>query len=1217
VQKFARNCRCPSTRWKLPIHLLVTLFLVLCSIQDSSAQTTTTGGLTGVVSDPSHAIVPDAVVEIRDNSKGTVQSAKTDSYGVYRFFFLAPGRYALTVTHDGFRAESRELNVLLGPPVTVNFTLKLAGKSSTVKVTGEAPLIQAENGDVSTTMSRLQITEVPNPGNDLTYIAQTAPGAIMNTDGIGFGGAANFSILGMPGASNLFTLNGMNDNSSIEHHVNGDLIVANTNISGVLGMLLGQNEVQEATVVSNGYSGQYGAAAGSFVTYLTKSGSNAFHGNAQYYWNGSALNANDWFSNVFQLPRPLDNANQWAGSLGGPIKRDKLFFFFDTEGTLISLPSLLQIVLPSPQFETSTLSNIDTIFGSASASDSFYRQMFSLWKNTPGASAATPGDFGSRLGCYGWKDPTDPNSPDRLGVNVPCTMHFARNVNASSHDYIVSGRTDWNLSPADRLFLLVQYGNGRTPVHVDPVSPVFSAYCNQSTWQGQLSETHTLGPTAANQFLLAGTFLDRTCGVANSAKTLSTFPTEVSWFNSGIPIALLGGFDIHYLLPIATRPTTYQISDDVVKTLGRHKFALGVHLLRTDATLGGYNRFGSGLLLPLSLSAFFCGGVSPSQDPSKISPTHPCLVDQTHRATDLTLFQQAYPLSTRNRFAFYSLGLYAQEEWQARANLTVTLTLRADHQSNPVCAKNCFARFSGPFNSLSHDANQPYDSGILINQRQAFANTDSIVWSPRFSLAWQPLGVTHNTVVRGGIGIFYDQIPASLAANLAFNPPSNTFFNNSGYNLAPGEANSLSGNAANSNAVFASGYASGQSITQIKALDPNFTPPTFVNPANWMHSPQYQKWSLQAQQRFGTSTSLTIGYFGNHGLHELAQNPNANAFGFGSFPAALCTTAIVSPCADPRFGGVTEYQTNAISNYNGMVVSFEQRLTGWGGGMVQVNYTYGHALDEVSNGGLSPFTTAESIFPQDANNLRGSYGAAEYDARHSLTGNFVWEVPFKQALRGHAPDSLAKGWQVSGTILAHTGNPYTVLDPMKAGSLSANNFFGPIYSVPVAPLGPSGPCGKGAAFTVPPAPPPPVPCLPPQVLSDGSTPNPSALYVQAGCETGFNTGTLGSFPSCIGGTTVSFAQGRNRFRAPAFVNMDFAIMKNTKIPRWENGTLSVGLQFFNFFNHANFGFPDNGSSDSTFGQIFSLEQSPTSILGSTIQANVARRMIQLKAQLSF
>jgi hypothetical protein len=304
-------------------------------------------------------------------------------------------------------------------------------------------------------------------------------------------------------------------------------------------------------------------------------------------------------------------------------------------------------------------------------------------------------------------------------------------------------------------------------------------------------------------------------------------------------------------------------------------------------------------------------------------------------------------------------------------------------------------------------------------------------------------------------------------------------------------------------------------------------------------------------------------------------------------------------------------QTNAISNYNGMVVSFEQRFTRWGSGLYQVNYTYGHALDEVSNGGLSYFTSGGSIYPQDANNLRGSYGAAEYDARHSVTGSFFWEIPFKQALRGRAPDSLVKGWQISGTILSRTANPYTVLDNTKAASLNSNNFFGPIYSVPVAPLGPAGPCGKGAAI-----PASPVPCQLPQVRGDGS-PNPRALFVQTGCETGFNTGNLPGPKGPCSGPSVTFAQGRNRYRGPGFVNMDFAMMKNTKIPRWENAKLGIGFQFFNLFNHANFGFPDNWSSDSGFGQIFYLEQSPTSILGSTTQANVARRMIQLKAQLQF
>jgi len=1065
----------------------------------------------------------------------------------------------------------------------VNITLEIATESASIKVTGEAPLLQTENGDVSTTMNEQQISEVPNPGNDLTYIAQTAPGAIMNTDTIGLSYIGNVSILGMPGSSNLFTLNGMNNNN----------IQLNTNNSGAMGMMLGQNEIQETTIVSNGYSGQFGGAAGANINYLTKSGGNDFHGNAQYFWNGSALNANDWIDNAFGNPRPFDISNQWAGSLGGPVKKDKLFFFFDTEGMRLVLPTSFQVVLPSTKFESATLANIDSIFGPMSASHKFYEQIFNLYNGTLGASASTPGNFNPQdpTGCNGWEGPQV--GGEGLGTTDPCAVHFLKNVDRPASESIVSGRVDWNIGSSDRVFLLVQYDHGNRAVYVDPVSPLFNAYTNQPWWQSQLSETHTFGATAANQFLLAGTYIKQATGVANSSQTLAAFPTTLNWFVANSAFALLGGFDYMYALPSGSKTTSYQMADDFVKTRGKHKFGVGVSFLRTYWTGGGYNFSGMGQLIPHSIGAFFSGGVDPSNP-----------------KTDFTTLFQTYPAVTSNRYDFYSLGLYGQEEWHARANLTLTIALRADHQSNPICESRCFSRLSGPFSAVSHDPDQPYNEAILIHQKQAFPNTDSVVWSPRFSFAWQPLGASHNTVIRGGVGIFYDPLPGVPGTAIANNAPFFNFYSVSGFNLTPGEMNSLSQDASASNAALLRGFATGQTLAQIQAEDPNFTPPGFQTPANTMHSPQYQKWSLQAQQSFGASTSVTIGYFGNHGIHELVQNPNANASGFGAFPKVNCSSPPVPPCSDPRFGLVTEWNTDAVSNYNGMVVSFEERFTRWGSGLFQANYTYSHGLDEVSNGGLGQFAFGSSLFPQDANNLRGSYGPADYDVRHCFNADYVWEVPLKKALRGHGPDNLVKGWQISGTIFARTGLPYTVID--NSESTSIRNFLGVVYSVPVAPLVPAGPCGKGAVI-----PASPVPCLPSQTLGSNGSPNPGALFLQSGCETGFNTGNLPGPNGPCSGPSVRFAQGRNYFRSPSYVNTDFAIMKNTKIPHWDNGVLSIGFQFFNLFNHANFGYPDNVSSDGTYGQILYQEQPPTSILGSGLNANVSPRMIQLRAQLQF
>ncbi len=215
--------------------------------------------------DRTGAVVPDVDVEIKDLAKGTIQSTKSGWTGVYRFFFLLPGTYALTATHAGFQEETRTTSVPLGPPVSVNIKLSVQRVKSDITVGDEPVSARAENGDVSATMNQRQVAEVPNPGNDLTYVVQTAPGEVMITD---VQGLANFSILGMPGFSYLHTMDGMNDNDNS----------FNLSMVGPLVLLLGQNQAQETTVVATGYSGQFGGAAGGNINYVTKSGVNELHG---------------------------------------------------------------------------------------------------------------------------------------------------------------------------------------------------------------------------------------------------------------------------------------------------------------------------------------------------------------------------------------------------------------------------------------------------------------------------------------------------------------------------------------------------------------------------------------------------------------------------------------------------------------------------------------------------------------------------------------------------------------------------------------------------------------------------------------------------------------------------------------------------------------------------------------------------------------------------
>src|SRR6202162_3470261 len=239
---------------------MLSLILLVGATSQLVAQSVTSGDIVGLVTDPSGAVLANAGVTLKSQENGSTQAQSTNSRGAYRFSLLPPGRYTVSVTVAGFHKANATVVVTIGQAATVDIVLALGETTSTGEVTSDAPLLQTDNADVSTSFSEIQISQTPNPGNDLSYIAQTAPGVVQNTQG----GYGNFSAYGLPATSNLFTLNGQNENDSF----------LNLNNSGATNLLLGNNDVREATVVTNGYSGQYGTLAGANVNYVTKSGSN-------------------------------------------------------------------------------------------------------------------------------------------------------------------------------------------------------------------------------------------------------------------------------------------------------------------------------------------------------------------------------------------------------------------------------------------------------------------------------------------------------------------------------------------------------------------------------------------------------------------------------------------------------------------------------------------------------------------------------------------------------------------------------------------------------------------------------------------------------------------------------------------------------------------------------------------------------------------------------
>ncbi len=353
---------------------IAALLVFVC--QYAHAQSTTSGVVAGTVTDPAGAAVPQASVTLTNVSTNNTQQATTNADGSYRFSFIPPGTYTVSVTAKGFaNAERRGVVAIAGQPVAADVQLAVASQSQTVTVVEAPPVLQTQNADVSTSYNAESVANLPNPGGDITYIAQTAPGVVMNTQA----GYGNFVAQGMPATSNLFSVNGTNDNDPF----------FGINNSGASNLLLGANDIDQAEVINNAYSAQYGQYAGSQVAYITKSGHNAFHGDAVYMWNGRALNANQFFANQSGLPTPFNNFNQWQTNVSGPIVKDKTFFDVDYEGLRNVLPTAASLTfLPSAQFQAATLTNL-TAMGHADEIP-FYQQAFAIYNNAPGAASAIP-----------------------------------------------------------------------------------------------------------------------------------------------------------------------------------------------------------------------------------------------------------------------------------------------------------------------------------------------------------------------------------------------------------------------------------------------------------------------------------------------------------------------------------------------------------------------------------------------------------------------------------------------------------------------------------------------------------------------------------------------------------------------------------------------------------------------------------------------------------
>ncbi|HEX3682109.1 MAG TPA: carboxypeptidase regulatory-like domain-containing protein [Bryobacteraceae bacterium] len=1142
--------------------------LLACSLL-LHAQGETTSSIAGRVFDPTGAAIPGAAITITSIDTGAKRVAQTDAAGRFDFPQLKPGYYLVRAEAKGFQSQQRPVVSNLGQKQSVDLVLHLATAKQVVTVAEATPLINPENPNTATTMNAKNLESLPNPGGDLTYPVQFAAGALINTAGSGNdfvgsqNGYGNVEFNGLPALSNGYIVDGLETNDPL----------TNLNSGLSTNLVLGLNSIADVTVNTLSYAVDQGRYGASQVNYVTKSGSNLFHGNLYQIWNGSLFNAADFFTNAtLGNHKPRSTVNHFGGSLGGPIMHDKLFFFFDSEWMRIALPMVSEIKVPTLAFQNYVLQQLpkggaDAITGSVYQPGAqlvpFYKQMFSLYRN----AAGTPLPI---LGCPFNSDGSAARGSPPNGNG--CANRQSISQSSDDHEQVQTARIDYNISEKNTTWYRFQYDGGLQAAYTDPINPLFDSLSPQPLYSFASGYTHVFSQNLVNYFNPAFSWYESLFAPANFQKTLAAFPIVLQGVGANAPFTTLGGLDNTWIQ--GRRATRFFLNDNLAWDIGAHEFRFGTNT--RIFRLNDYD-FGEGTVPTV---------------------TYTDLPELIYGVASTA--SETFPLADSQPFNFLNVDLYAQETWKITRKLTWTFGLRDTYNSNPLNPHDAVARLSGSFDSISHDVNRPLSDTIQTALGNIFQSTPLALLQPRTAAAWQ---LWPNTVLRTGFGLFSDLLPGSVADLVGANPPYSKTFQGGllgtagGIANAPGVPGSAVDATRDANQIFDTGFAQGRlSCASPLANAANCLQPVAITavPDGKLHAPYFMQWSFALERQIGNTMNLRAQYVGTRAVNQpyLTQ-----VNGYQTVCAGCFAPFPYGQPLDPRFGAVTQLSTGANSHYNGLQLTAEKRMVH--GLQLQANYTWSHCMDEVSNGGFLQFSSAGILSPIPGD-LRRDYGPCDYDIRHNVTGTYSYQLP--RAPRNRVLGYMLNGWKISGTFFWHSGLPFSVLStPYSANGHGIVQGTGPQFAslVPGVAVYAQGPiAGVTQPGTI-------------QWL------NPNAFLSSVDPSTGACSGE-DSPQSCQFGDL-----GRNALRGPDFVWSDLYLTKIFHLS--ERVSLRIEGQFFNVFNHANFalpsivyaGIPGNSATQTGFGALTATTSPPTGLLGVGLGGDNSPRMIAFQARIEF
>lgn len=921
----------------------------------------------GRVTDSSGALIPGASVTVTNTATGVALKSQTNNDGLYTVPFLQPGDYNILVEHTGFQPIRRSsVHLDVDQKAGIDFSMKVGSASQTVEVSTEAPLLETQSASMGQTIDTKTVITMPLNGRDYTQLVTLAAGSAKNS----YSRAGNgFTLNGSQSFENTMLINGIDNNNYI---LGGD----SANMNAVTPSV---DAIQEFKVETSNYSAEYGRSAGGVVSVSIKSGTNSLHGDVYEFIRNTVLDANDFFANRAGLPRTPLHRNQFGATLGGPIMKNRAFFFAAYEGMRqVSSASGLTTV-PIGQEATGNFGSL-SIYNPADVVNG-QRQEFA--NNTIPSGQLDP--VGLKLAALYPK------------ANLPGAVNnygYTQSLTDNTDQY--NSRFDFQISSHDNGYVSYNRGSGFNatgsifgpPGNGDPVGAGITTGPSTQpllayTIMG--SETHVFTSNLFNEFRLGYTHNE------SNQLTLENQPYFQQFGINGIPqtpgLNGLPFFSLTGFSPLGDRtfapnPKLVQVSqgNDTLSWLkGKHTITMGGEVLLMHDYAGTSD---------LQRGYLVFNGQFTSQTPGVGLGS--ALADLLLGQTSLANLSTALVGRLRSRY----FGAFVNDSWRAHPRVTVNFGLRYDLQTPLWERDNRMSNFVLNTGSPNYGTLVTATNGSFANR--SFSNLAATDFAPRIGISYQ---ATPKTVVRGAFGIFYGDLGfQAIAQTGAANPPYL-------FNIAVVSPTT----AATSSLVLQDGFPAGF-LDPTKVKNPNL-----YSQAKNYPMPAVDEWNLTVERQLPLDSVLTVGYVGNSTSHIMGDNDvNAPPPGPGA-------TNPRRPF--PTYGEIVYQGAYDHSTYNALQASWQKRFTG--GLSIISNFTWSHSIDDVHNNE----DNVGGQFPQNPNNLRAEKANSGFDVPLVYTASVIYALPFGSGQRWLTKSPVVRqvvgGWQLGGIFTADHGYPLT------------------------------------------------------------------------------------------------------------------------------------------------------------------------------------------------